>query len=1211
MSSSNSPFFWRWGRRSSHNIQPSESPSLTCPPASDAPSAPSQNAASERSPEVPLQHPNRPLRLDTSSASEHGNLASPPMHGSPSRSSTASTPSTPSGGLLQSVRTIFRRLVPRHHSSETNEPHSLPHNTVESPMSPALPLHKPDALTHASETPTLIDADSLPPNTLAPASRHAAMASSSGSQSTWIQQSLPTPANTTPVRIETPLLSTRVPPTPVESTPPATSNAALEDHMDVDPCAGSAPDTTMIVASPSASPFHESGPPPIPIPSDPAGSSASEADPVRVARSFEETEHVVDVSATSSDRPLETILPTPTESAHVERLSGSSSDTARHSNRYSLVPQSPIRVPSEAPSSPSAALLPAFTNQVPPSFTNASPTLSMEPVNASAPLSAPPRLSRASAPSPQPSQLSDMPLESPVEPAPLPYSSVFPSGPTDPLLSATTLSDATQTSAQAPTTSSVASDRSSGSHLPPGASLGALLRALIEAQQGRIGGHPATSGSERAPTPSSMNSSQGLESPASENSADPGMGYAFTIVLVSDRPPTAMNETDSQEPSDPLHNLMNASPSQPLDATEAGPNAGLPPLPFLFPFLARPAPGSPAAGPQTQSQSSAPPGAARPPTPAPQPSGGSEDPRSERPERQNESDEASQRRRNQLAAMAMMAMFGQFLGAIRPPTPLGDENGAVDGYEALLRLGELIGPARARNAQREDVDEQLTVFKYRKNPVGGDKTAIDAVSPIEITANAMQLDSSVVVSESAEIKGVERDGSSAGSSTGTKPEPSATDLLASTLDKCTICLCPYEEGDELRVMKCKHGFHKDCIDHWLTSYVNSCPICRSAGVEPRPHQDPQDASDSNRRPPHPSASTGPHMHDDRPGAAAGQGEPGGAARPIRPTLVAIIRTRPPFPMPPPSQSSNAGPTRSGASTNDSGATGGARQDGDNDERPAFSLLDLLRPRPPPSPSTSRTPDGAAQQSSSARLGSWRANPSSDGADNQSAPPQSRRRSNSIGALLNRGTPSDSRPLSSLFPLPPFGAYGGPPATSAAPASRPRLPSDGDSPNISQALGELLDQHLEEAMGLARSRLRSSASRSQANSETGPSSQRPESRGSTSESESDRRSYRRHPARYDREYTFDSDEEDWFGLHGGTDILLGPSQGFAFSGHEQPQPQPANDDNDAQLPADSRRLDNVDLGSSNPDFARSASNSVLIRRRGDDDEDGDNDQDGTD
>eukprot|EP00455_Lapot_gusevi_P044738 TRINITY_DN5631_c0_g1_i1.p1 TRINITY_DN5631_c0_g1~~TRINITY_DN5631_c0_g1_i1.p1 ORF type:complete len:181 (+),score=19.33 TRINITY_DN5631_c0_g1_i1:130-672(+) len=42
---------------------------------------------------------------------------------------------------------------------------------------------------------------------------------------------------------------------------------------------------------------------------------------------------------------------------------------------------------------------------------------------------------------------------------------------------------------------------------------------------------------------------------------------------------------------------------------------------------------------------------------------------------------------------------------------------------------------------------------------------------------------------------------------------------------CAICMNDYEENDELRVLPCKHLFHKACVDNWLVAQ-RTCPYCR-------------------------------------------------------------------------------------------------------------------------------------------------------------------------------------------------------------------------------------------------------------------------------------------------------------------------------------------------------------------------------------------------
>ena len=45
-------------------------------------------------------------------------------------------------------------------------------------------------------------------------------------------------------------------------------------------------------------------------------------------------------------------------------------------------------------------------------------------------------------------------------------------------------------------------------------------------------------------------------------------------------------------------------------------------------------------------------------------------------------------------------------------------------------------------------------------------------------------------------------------------------------DECTICLSPFEDGEELAVLTaCSHRFHEECIAEWLEQ-SEKCPLCK-------------------------------------------------------------------------------------------------------------------------------------------------------------------------------------------------------------------------------------------------------------------------------------------------------------------------------------------------------------------------------------------------
>ncbi|KAJ1701884.1 hypothetical protein LUZ63_001663 [Rhynchospora breviuscula] len=45
-------------------------------------------------------------------------------------------------------------------------------------------------------------------------------------------------------------------------------------------------------------------------------------------------------------------------------------------------------------------------------------------------------------------------------------------------------------------------------------------------------------------------------------------------------------------------------------------------------------------------------------------------------------------------------------------------------------------------------------------------------------------------------------------------------------ETCAICLEEYKEGETLRVLPCKHEFHLECVDSWLTKWGTFCPVCK-------------------------------------------------------------------------------------------------------------------------------------------------------------------------------------------------------------------------------------------------------------------------------------------------------------------------------------------------------------------------------------------------
>ncbi|KAI8922353.1 hypothetical protein DFJ77DRAFT_20875 [Powellomyces hirtus] len=149
-------------------------------------------------------------------------------------------------------------------------------------------------------------------------------------------------------------------------------------------------------------------------------------------------------------------------------------------------------------------------------------------------------------------------------------------------------------------------------------------------------------------------------------------------------------------------------------------------------------------------------------------------------------------------------------------TGTGGEGGMS--YDDFLRLAEILGPARPRHATAADVDRELPIIKF------GAEASVDAMD-VDVEHSQDTTDQDHTSEES------KQEGSSEGEQS-SKITWRMEDLVPATREKCMICLSMYESGEDVRVMRCRHGFHKTCLDQWLTQYVNSCPLCRDKAVSP-------------------------------------------------------------------------------------------------------------------------------------------------------------------------------------------------------------------------------------------------------------------------------------------------------------------------------------------------------------------------------------------
>lgn len=121
-------------------------------------------------------------------------------------------------------------------------------------------------------------------------------------------------------------------------------------------------------------------------------------------------------------------------------------------------------------------------------------------------------------------------------------------------------------------------------------------------------------------------------------------------------------------------------------------------------------------------------------------------------------------------------------------------------YEDMILLSSLLGPAKPPVATQADVTSAGGIFRLVEYAGS-------------LVAEALEGDQTISIGET---------------------------------ERCLICLSDYEAAEEVRQLSsCKHIYHKECIDQWLTTGRNSCPLCRGQGVAESSHSsNPAHAQDA-------------------------------------------------------------------------------------------------------------------------------------------------------------------------------------------------------------------------------------------------------------------------------------------------------------------------------------------------------------------------------
>ncbi|KAI9663005.1 MAG: hypothetical protein M1821_008052 [Bathelium mastoideum] len=202
-----------------------------------------------------------------------------------------------------------------------------------------------------------------------------------------------------------------------------------------------------------------------------------------------------------------------------------------------------------------------------------------------------------------------------------------------------------------------------------------------------------------------------------------------------------------------------------------------------------------------------------------------------------------------------MLLLSALLGPAKPPVASATDVETAGGlYRIETRGAEMMEVDDTETKNASEMDEQMK--RTIEEQVRREEEEAGLIAPIaNLDALKKNIGCNLIMADSTEEHDMEKQRAAAASlglgvksvdspeisrgEDGTKSaalvavaEDGSDMITLNPEQRCLVCLCEFEVKDSARkLVKCGHLFHRECIDQWLTTGRNSCPLCRGQGVD--------------------------------------------------------------------------------------------------------------------------------------------------------------------------------------------------------------------------------------------------------------------------------------------------------------------------------------------------------------------------------------------